>query len=439
MKTLSNATVRNALSAHSAVGLLCCALLYLICITGTVVVLYEEWHRIEQPRAPEMAAISPQAVQNAIDNILADEAGNPATTTHLYVHLPSGALPRTTVTTDYQAVHVDANGAIAGPEENAWSEFLLNLHYTLHLPTVLGMTIVGMMGALVFMLALSGIMAHPRIFRDAFRLRMRRKDDVAVIDWHNRIAVWSLPFALAVSLTGGFIGMFYVSGYGLAAGVYDGNAEAVTSSIFGTEPEGNADAAETANVIPALAYMAREYPDVRPYYVILHDAKTAGQHVQIIGEHRQRLIYGESYSFDAQGNFLGAAGLADGSLGQQLAASTYNLHFGNYGGLPVKIAYILFGIALSSVVATGTYIWLNKRARRGLPHNRLRAIWHGFVWGVPSMLGVTLAVRLALGNSAPFVPVFWLGLSGIVIGTYAVCMTRQTASFGPINAAAGQS
>ena len=35
-------TVRKGVSAHSAIGLVCCALLYLICVTGTAIVLFEE-------------------------------------------------------------------------------------------------------------------------------------------------------------------------------------------------------------------------------------------------------------------------------------------------------------------------------------------------------------------------------------------------------------
>ena len=42
-----------------------------------------------------------------------------------------------------------------------------------------------------------------------------------------------------------------------------------------------------------------------------------------------------------------AAGRQIPHLGQQIAASIYNLHFGNFGGLPVKLAYIVFGIALT--------------------------------------------------------------------------------------------
>ena len=403
---LSKQTVRKAISAHSALGLICCALLYLICATGTAIVLYEEWQRLEQHDAPEMTAIAPASVQRGIENVLAAESDRP-TTTHLYVHLPTRDLPRATITTDTQAVHIDRSGAIAMPEENAWAEFLLALHYRLNLPAVIGMSLVGLFGAMLVALTISGIVAHPRIFRDAFRLRARRADAVATLDWHNRLAVWTIPFALAIALTGAMIGLFYISGVGLASSGYGGDSEAALAPVFGAEPEGDPAPAPIADVTPALAFMEREFPQTIPYYVILHDPGTAGQHVQIIAEHPRRLIFGEYYAFSGKGEFRGTVGLADGTVGQQLAASTYNLHFGNYGGLPVKIAYILFGLAMTVVVATGTFIWLDKRERAARPSELIRAAWWGFVVGVPAGVAATLLARLAMGNGAPFVAIFW--------------------------------
>src|SRR5690606_6798811 len=104
---------------------------------------------------------------------------------------------------------------------------------------------------------------------------------------------------------------------------------------------------------------------------------------------------------------------SDGHLGQQLAASTYNLHFGNYGRLPVEIAYVLFGLALPIVVATGTSIWLGERQRRGLHEPRLRAGWDGVIWGVPLALALTLLARILLGNGAPLIAIFWLAAIAI--------------------------
>lgn len=411
---VSKDAVKRALSAHAAIGLLAGSLLYLICLTGSLAVFAEEWQRIEQQSAPEMATIAPDAVQTAIVNVLASEKGK-RRTTHLFVHLPTKGLPRTTITTDNQAVHIDRTGAIAGREENSWTEFLGHLHYQLHLPSLVGLTIVGVMGVMMAALSLSGIVAHPRLFRDAFRLRARDRSGIGLADWHNRLGVWTLPFSLAVALTGAMIGLGTVTGYGLAATFYKGDMEAVYAPIFGGEGEADMRPGNMPDVAAALYRMARLHPEAKPTYVVLHDPLTAGQHVQIIAEHPQRLIFGEYYNFDVRGRFLGMAGLSDGTSGQQVAASTYKLHFGNFGGLPVKIAYLLFGMALCVMIATGTYIWLGKRERRGIHEPRLRSGWDAVVWGVPLALAATLATRLLAGNDAPLTTVFW-GLVLVILG-----------------------
>ena len=56
-------------------------------------------------------------------------------------------------------------------------------------------------------LALTGVLAHPRIVRDAFRLRWRQGPHIARVDWHNRLGVWTLPFAIAIALTGAVLGL----------------------------------------------------------------------------------------------------------------------------------------------------------------------------------------------------------------------------------------
>ena len=413
---IEGSTVKRALSAHAAIGLLAGALLYLVCLSGTVLVFYEEWQRIEQPAAPEMERIDPAAVQRGVEAVLASEQGQPPTT-HLYVHLPVPELPRTTVTTDTQAVHLDALGAIATPEENLWAEFLYALHYTLHLPSLVGITIVGVLGMLMVALAISGVVAHPKIFRDAFRLRMRHGGGVALSDWHNRLSVWTLPFALAIALSGAVIGLASVAAMALGWVFYDGEVEGVYAPIFGEEAAADPAPAPPPNVAVALHHMERAYPQIDVTYAILHDPLTAGQHVQIVGAHPRRLIFGEYYAFDAAGAFMGTAGLADGALGQQAAASNYNLHFGNFGGLPVKIAYVLFGLALTVVSATGVYIWLGKRSRRGIHEPRLRAAWGAVVWGSPFALALTFLVRLAFGNEAPFTTIFWSVLAAAVLAS----------------------
>jgi uncharacterized iron-regulated membrane protein len=426
-------TVKRALSAHAAIGLLAGALLYIVCLSGTLLVFYEEWQRFEQASPPQMTQIDPDAVQRGMEALLATERGKPPTT-HFYVDLPVEELPTTRVITDTQQMHIDAEGRLVGPEQIEWANFLYGLHYTLNIPVaqgLIGITIVGILGMLIVALSISGVIAHPKIFRDAFRLRTRHSGGVALSDWHNRLSVWTLPFSLAIALTGSVIGLATVASYALSERFYGGDTEAFYATMFGAEGEPDPTPAPLPDVATALRYMHANYPEVRLTYVTVHEPGTAGQHVQIVAEHPRRLIFGEYYMFDSAGRFESTAGLADGPLGQQAAASTYDLHFGNFGGLPVKIAYALFGLALTAVCATGTYIWLGKRRRRGFDEPRLRAAWDAVVWGSPVALALTLAVRLTFGNTAPFAAIFWLTLALGVIAAVALAgrqrRTEETA------------
>ena len=280
-------TVKSALSAHAAIGLIGAALLYLLCLSGTVLVLYEEWQRFEQQDAPEMQSISPAAVQRGIVQVIETEADR-TPTTHLYVHMPTEELPRTTVTTDHQAFHLTPDGSIAVPEENAWSEFLYALHYAFNLPVLVGITIVGALGALMIALAITGVIALPRIFRDAFRLRAKQNSGISLADWHNRLSVWTLPFTLAIAITGAVIGLATVTAYAMAQGEYGGDVEAVYAPLFGGEDPADLTPAPLPDVAAAMDHMAAEYPGVEVTYAILHDPGTAGQHVQMVGAHGQR-------------------------------------------------------------------------------------------------------------------------------------------------------
>ncbi|WBH18067.1 PepSY-associated TM helix domain-containing protein [Sphingomonas radiodurans] len=407
MTPMPQSLVKRALGGHAAIGLLVSAMLYLIALSGTIVVIHDRWQRWEQPAIAESGAVlSPAAAQAAMTAAVALDKGKPPTT-HLYIRMPTDDLPRAVVTTDHAAWYVDGAGRVVGREGHAWTEFLIELHEYLHLPMTWGMIVVGALGVALAALVVTGVLAHPRIVRDAFSLRARHDPQVARADWHNRLGVWTLPFALAVALTGAFIGLGSVGFSMLARAYTGGDMEAVYAPIFGTEPTPNAAPAPLPNVAAALTAVATRVPEASPIYVIVHDPRTAGQHVQILAEHPRRLVYGESYQFGEDGTWHGPVGIAGGTLGQQSAGSAYNLHFGNYGGLVVELAYMLLGLALCAITATGTTLWLTKRQRRGLPSARMSACWTIVVWGTPLAIIGAAWLRGLAGPDAPLVAAFW--------------------------------
>lgn len=407
--------VKRALSGHAAIGLLAGALIYLIAITGAMIVVHDRWQRWEQPNTVETGAqLSPQAAQASLANVLARE-GNSPKTEHLYIRMPTDDLPRAVVTTDNKAWYIDNAGEVVEREAHSWTEFVMALHINLTLPIVWGMILVGALGVALTALLITGVLAHPKIIKDAFRLRTRHDPQLARADWHNRLGVWTLLPMLAIALTGALIGLSY-AGAGLLAQVYEnGDIEPVYATIFGDEPRHDPAVAPLPDISRALETVGAASPDAVPTYVVVHDPGTRGQFVQIIADLPRRLIYGEVYSFNGEGDYLGKVGTSDGAIGRQAAASTYKLHFGDFAGLPVELAYIGFGLALAVMTSTGTTLWLTKRRRKGLETRRLGAMWIVVVWGIPLALVLTAWLRFLAGPDAPLVAGFWLGLGFAVL------------------------
>lgn len=410
----SSVRVAQSLEAHSVIALAIGGLIYILALTGTLSIFNHEIQRWEQPGAPEMSTISPEAAAKAASTVFLSEE---TPSSHLYINFPQADLPRTVITTDTQAFFATAEGELAGPEHFPWTEFLLDLHYYLHLPHTFGMIFVSALGALLIGLSLSGFLAHPRIFRDAFTFR-RGAGRLTLADLHNRLSVWTAPFHISNALTGAILGLAGPLAFVIAAASFDGDTSKVFSPIFGSEPEANEALAELANVAGPLAYMAETHQNLIPTNLILHDPGTEGQHFSIIAQHSDRLVFGEYYNFDASGSFLGTTGIADGTIGQQIAGSVYNVHFGNWGGIPVKLAYLIFGLALCTITASGLNVYFARRREQGRAAPRLEAGWAGVVWGAPAALALTLLASVTgLLEGTWLVTAFWLTLLIVIVAS----------------------
>ena len=408
-----NGFVARMLSGHSAVGLAVGALMYILCLSGTLMVFHEEFERWEQPQVPEFSTVTPEAAGRAAAAGLARAEEVPH---HFYLGVPTGGMPRMGVSLDDTAGwYADADGTLGEPIHHPWSEFLEALHYYLHLPTVLGLTVVGILGAMLVGLVISGLLAHPRLFRDAFALRLRGNPQLAQADIHNRLSVWGAPFHLLVALTGAMLGLASVLSY-FAAGAYlEGDIEAFYEPAFGRDPAQDLTPAPAPDVGTALANLKADHGNLEPWYIIMHEPGTAGQSGYILAKHPARLIYGENYYFDADGTITGTLGHADGPTGQQIVASAYTVHFGSFGGLPVKLIYGLLGLAISIVSATGVNIWLIKRREKGRAMPRLERAWAATIWGTPLALAVCFILpTISVAGGTLLNAIFWLVLLGLV-------------------------
>lgn len=396
--------VRNSLASHSWIGIVIGGLMYLLCLSGTIVVFYQELERWEQPTVSEFRTFDAAAVlETATSHALATASKPPG---HVWIALPTPDMPRANVSTDAgpESWLLTADGAVGDPVAHDWTHLLLNLHIYLHLPETIGLTVVGILGALLVTLVISGFLAYPRVFKDAFRWRVGGSVHSEQVDLHNRLSVWGAPFHLMIAITGAFFGLASAIVFLLATAFHGGDLDATYAEIYGAEPKVQANV-DTINFAGALQrFRELEPTNPMPSFATIHNAGTAEQFLEFEARQADRLLWADYHRFDAEGEYLGPANYATGSTGLQVAYSTYRLHFGHFGGWPVKIVWAALGLALTIVSGTGVNIWLAKRKTR----DYLNDLWAGTIWGAPAALALTGVTEVLL--NVPSTLLFWIAL-----------------------------
>jgi uncharacterized iron-regulated membrane protein len=335
--------VSAGLAGHSALGLALAAFIYLVCLSGTLAVFAQELQRWEQPAGPVVQSVSPAAVDNGFNAIRAKAPG--LAKDSVTIALPTPAIPRLTLSA---GGHEGAGGEIwlaaatGRPVVKAYrptTDFIVALHTGLHLPEGIGRTLVGLIGIALLGLLISGVLAHPRIFKDAFSLRRGGSRRLQTADLHNRLGTWGLPFFLTVTLTGTILGVFFVIFAGLAATAYKGDfGRAFSDMGFGAE-QGRPTAAPVSPIAPMLAQVSAKSPGASIQAVSIEHAGTNRQKIEVTIHEPGQLSTYDRYGFDAAGHMVDTPDGERATISRQISTALQPLHFGWFGGIIVKIAY----------------------------------------------------------------------------------------------------
>ena len=409
---------KGMLTGHSSVGLMVGALMYVICLTGTIAVFFPEFERWQQADVPEFQHYTANTITTAIEQYQLKTAKSPES---LYVVLPTDSVPRMHVSDGELEWWLQADGKLSSVVNEGWTHMLTELHANLHLPKTFGLLIVSIFGVMLVHLCISGVLSHSRIFKDAFRLRLT-KERQQQIDLHNRLSVWALPFHFMIAITGAFFGLVSLLVLFAAPIFYDNDRQAMVEDVYGSDPNVVSAQVKPVNIAVALNNLALQAPKATAIYIVIQKISTENQFIEIAATLPGRLIYSEMYRFDANGNYINHQGLSDGITGRQLLYSVYRIHFGHFGGLLVKIAFVLLGLSLTVISVTGINIWLKKREQQ----DWINHAWCGIVWGLLIALVASACCSILLNISAIVVLVI------IQAATIAACLYWQNINKGTL-------
>ncbi|MBV4507325.1 PepSY domain-containing protein [Pseudomonas sp. BW13M1] len=366
-------TITQSLSwLHTWSGLLFGWVLFAIFLTGTLAVFDKEIDNWLRPEIPAHSLDSREAAQTALDYL---QARHPHARTW-NIGLPNERAPTLSVSTGEQR---RGGGQALDPEtgellqvrETAGGGFFFRFHFTLNLPRLLGIWVVGLAAMAMLAALVSGIVIHKKFFKEFFTFRPA-KGQRSWLDAHNATGVLVLPFHLMITYTG--LVIFYLIYMPAASdALFGGDREALNRALRGMPeqhagqgrqpPQEVAGPAPLTALPPLLAEAERVLGPLASLSIHNPGRGDARIEVRPLLGNRIELTKGQSMVFDGvTGKVLRAPAESRPSLLTQRVLA--GMHFAQFGGYPMRWLYFVCGLASCAMIATGLVLFTVKRRRR---------------------------------------------------------------------------
>ncbi|MEL6467615.1 MAG: PepSY-associated TM helix domain-containing protein [Pseudomonadota bacterium] len=427
MNAASHATKR-LVALHGWSATLLAFLLYVVMLTGTIVVLDSEitgWSEGRADTAPVFGTRTGQLVDRFAaqvppelhDTVFVGRGSNG--TLSLFFAAPKahpdggrqlfgrGYLvnPNTGV---LQKARVGYVSDIFGDRpERALSHFLVDLHVHLHVPGRWGLYLTGLLGVTMLVAAITGVLIHKHILRDLFTTERPGARLVSFRDRHTLAGVWSLPFAVLLSFTGAFLSFAISLGLPVVALVaFGGDQDLAIASVLGEQVDIDATPTPMSDLTLILADAETRAGGTLTAAQI-HDYGTAGATVRTFHSQADGALSGTTLEYSAAtGAFLKAPEIVGSapSAGSTIAALMAPLHFGNFAGWWSRIIWVGLGGAMTYTIVSGMQLWLRRREDDATWRYGAHAL-SIVAWGLP--IAIALTAHAFLVTQLASDPIHW--------------------------------
>ncbi|MGF1510737.1 MAG: PepSY-associated TM helix domain-containing protein [Myxococcota bacterium] len=399
MKTLA----QRIFAVHSSVGVATGLLLFAVTFTGTVALFQAEVGAWANPslrfRAPERLDVD--ALLEAHDDVIPRDAKD------ILVFLPDAVRPslRVSVHAEGEPKWLDIDprtGARLPTGQHGFEKVWRNVH-TNALMGRLGRYLVGLSGLVMLLSLVSGLLAHRKLFQQLWTWRRGRSFRIQCGDLHKLLGVWGSVAHVLFGFTGAILGLLGVLALVSAFVVYRGDREAAIEAVVGPAVERSGEPAEPPELGPLFREAARWDPDVDWQTARLMEWGDRNSHVELAGFPTNTVSMRRSLRFRGHdGAVVHEVDWVAGGPWHRAFGLVQPLHYGSYGGLGIKVLYVLLGVAGALLVATGLVVWLDGRSRRaGRWHRALAGSSAAVLAGFPlATFMLPLADRMWASHTA---------------------------------------
>lgn len=321
-------------------------------------------------------------------------------------------------------------------------EFLYRLHFLAQLNTVpirlgmpFGYLLAGIVSFIFLFALITGLILHwDKIVSNFFTFRPWAKWKTVWTDMHTALGVIQYPFQFIFAVTGIVLiaNIFLIGPF--AQFLYKGNTEKLYQALeYADSTKFEYTYKPLASTFDLNAYLAnveqkedgdeiskvliKNFQDDNMHVIVqlkpLADASFSGSGKIIYRVRDQHVLYETSPTTHS-------------SYIDKVKALIYHLHFGDFGGRPLRVMYFVLGLMGCIVIISGIMIWLVARDKNSTPkHKRVFNFWTAnvFLATCLSMLPVTaftMIVLLFLKNPGQSEIYHWYFYSWLALATYFI-------------------
>ncbi|MFT8464127.1 PepSY-associated TM helix domain-containing protein [Acetobacter persici] len=309
--------------------------------------------------------------------------------------------------TQVMAAGLDAEGNLVVvpkmPSDAARFVDILHQQVGLPLPHTPAMILMGVVALLYAIALVSGVIAYlPALVKTLFAVRLGQSVRKRWLDLHNLLGLFSLPFHLVMAISSvvfAFHGQIFALEHLLFPGPVAGQHGGMQGGRHGggpgprPGPGGGRDAQSAASVTSAagvsapvvsglphvlppvlaptdiLALVTRQAPGFVPEVLNYMQLGHGKDVVRVFGYDARYPTRGPTGGFMVLNSRTGAVQSGEYMPGHQPAkfailTSFFALHFGSFGGAPVRWGYVMLGLAGAFLFYTGNQLWIVSRRRR---------------------------------------------------------------------------
>lgn len=376
LRGLGNRAYNVLFHTHTVSGIVISVALYIIFFAGAFALFRHEIKPWESPGHRQSYdpdfdyELAIQKVEEAYDlnwfevtTIVLPHDSDP----YLYLY---GSTNLSDSTTERMAVGVSPHSyALSNQREpnTTVGDTIYYLHYFRQIPEA-GLYISGFVGLFFAFASLTGLLIHWRNLLTRFYAFIKEgKWKTIWTNAHTVLGVIGLPFQLMYAVTGAFFGLLTVILLPSVLLLYEGNSSQVFNKI---RPEGkveihaDAPAAEHLSFTQLLAEVRALYPDMEVTRAALRNyGKEDALITWYVADYQGILSFGTLTMYMSDGRVMEEVSIRPEQKTYSVAVIDLlsKLHFAEFGGLWVKVAYFLLALLTCFMIISGVLIWRTAR------------------------------------------------------------------------------